>query len=187
MNCDGEECPICYEPLSDNEISIECPQCEKKFNLTCILQSCKTFWNRNEKCKCPLCRSDLRDDDYLRLINDINEEIEKNEKKLSDLRYDYNDEINKIIQQMYALGEFDISKIEGDPAKLEEINGLKNENKILNHKLYLITYKPPDWENEFGGSRSRRYKKKTTRRNRRNRKTAKGKKNKRHSRKHNRK
>jgi len=183
MLCNKEECPICFEPLSDDEISIECPTCKKKFNLSCILQSCKTFWNRNEKCTCPICRGDLHRDDYLKLIDAIKEEIEKNEKNLSELRDKYSADISNIIKQMYALGDSNITKVEGDPAKLEEINRLENENNSLNRQLNILT-RIPGYDSGLGGSPSRRYKKKTIRRNR---KTAKGKKNKRHSRKHNRK
>jgi hypothetical protein len=54
----GDDCPICLDPL-DAEETITTP-CKHTFHKKCILDTCKlSFWNKNKKCLCPMCRGDI--------------------------------------------------------------------------------------------------------------------------------
>lgn len=52
-DCDGEECPICYEPLGRAVDCRRCPQCSKDFHRSCICKSIEVSET------CPMCRSDV--------------------------------------------------------------------------------------------------------------------------------
>jgi hypothetical protein len=48
----GEECPICGEPLENGVFETNC---KHKFHLQCIQQWC----NKKSPCTCPICRTEL--------------------------------------------------------------------------------------------------------------------------------
>ena len=53
------ECPICLKPL-DNGDEITTTTCKHQFHKECITKTCKEmYWNKNETCKCPMCRHDI--------------------------------------------------------------------------------------------------------------------------------
>lgn len=175
MNCNKEECPICYEKIDDKEPYFECSQCKKKIGLNCILQSCIRYWDNNENCKCPYCRGELTfsQEDYLIDIEAITNQIEYNNRDINRLQNIRQENISKAIQNEMGMmnDNIDIFSIEDKPT-LQKIIELKNINEYLNRILSTRTKRKrsdSDWENPLRGGI---YKKKTTKKNRKtNKKT----------------
>jgi hypothetical protein len=157
-NEESLECPICYEKLDNNntnEIVFTCSNCKKKFGLNCILKSCQCFWNRNENCKCPLCRNEFNDSD-----NSLLKEIKEIEDKIDRLWKRYQDNIAYGIQNSYSMGDSDISNIE-DSTTLREIMKAQDEKARLIHIISTKNF-IPDFENPLGRRGGKRYKKNKT-------------------------
>jgi hypothetical protein len=171
-DCTEKECPICYEPLNNKEPYFKCSRCKIEINLDCILQSCKRYWNKNEKCKCPYCKEELTlgQEDYLIDVHEIRVKINNNKKDIEKLENIRQENISKTIANQMGMMDFpaDITTIEDRPT-LNQIRELENENKFLEGMLLMKTKRKRSdsdyWENPFprrGGS----YKKKTTKKTR---------------------
>ena len=68
-NTEKKSCPICYDDLDDNSITLECGH---SFHYTCILEIYKSTYNKNKHTRyvryCPFCR---QYGGYLPLKNNI--------------------------------------------------------------------------------------------------------------------
>ena len=57
---DGEECSICFEPLTDNTNGeLFTTNCQHNFHRGCIEEACRQQARREQICTCPLCRTEL--------------------------------------------------------------------------------------------------------------------------------
>jgi FtsZ-binding cell division protein ZapB len=118
----NDECPICHENLSINELLFTHKLCKNIFHKNCIKKWCDKLYEEDRKCSCPLCR---------KTINPVEYDLEREYDKLVEENDKLEEENDKLVEEYNELVKKNNKLVEENKNLTKEYNELVEENDEL--------------------------------------------------------